>query len=61
MIIQSNGRFGVYLHAANNFKGFEDYVVIYGLQVERFESIRQALDHFSDCVEHALVAADYQG
>ena len=61
MIIQSNDRFGVYLHAAKDYQGFENYLVIYGLQVKDFGSIRQALEEFSQCVEHALQCEDYQG
>jgi len=51
--------FDIILTKHKDYKGDSIYRLCYGLQVETFDCLREAVDSFNDCLAHALVCEGY--
>lgn len=52
-IIIDAPRFDILVTESNDYQGTPRYIVCYGLQVERFDTLQEALREFRNCLSHA--------
>ena len=57
-IIESE-EFDIILTKHKDYKGGPIYRLCYGLQVDTFDCLRDAVDSFNGCLEHALNCEGY--
>lgn len=54
MIIQQSEAYNVYMFKDSDYKYRTVYTVKYGLQVEKFETLQQAMNNYANCLQHAV-------
>ena len=51
--------FDIILAEHKDYKGYSIYRLYYGLQVESFDCLREAMNSFNYCMSHALECEGY--